>query len=161
MTFRQRDHFEPAMRHTELYGIDVRGQIEQQHTLTQRRRKRPVHRAQIRKTRWTSPFKDGPSVGQARADSSRNFSATCHPRTSSRASEDNTTQDHMQAPAQQNHCPHAPFSHTPCSHRVACVLLAFTFQMFTHYSYLHSKCGLLLFTLHMFVYCIHITDGCI
>ena len=78
------------------------------------------------------------TIGQVRSDSIRNFSATCHPRTSSRAGEDNATQDHMQAPAQQYHCPHEPCSHTPCSHRgrlcIACI-------------YISGVCVLLLFAL--------------
>ena len=64
LTFRHRDRCEPAMRDTELHDIDARGQGEEQNTVTQRRRKRPVHRAQVRKTRWTSPCKMDDWTGQ-------------------------------------------------------------------------------------------------
>ena len=74
------------------------GQGEQQHTAAQSRRERPVHRAQVRTSRWTSPFKNGPSDRPERTAAgplprhATDFfqDIHCHP-----AVQDNATQYHM------------------------------------------------------------------
>ena len=61
--------------------------------------------------------------------------------------EDNATQYHMQAPAQQIHCPHALCSHTPCSHRgglcITCICIP-------------DVCALLIFSLKIYIASLYI-----